>query len=99
MQGLTAEAQTPKSITISWQPPVEANGPVNYTVVITLLEFTDSREISTVMTTDTSVTIESLRPNYLYQCSVSSSNGDSIGPSASVLERTLQDGKILMYIF
>lgn len=90
-----ALSESPTSITISWQPPQEADGSyVVYSITVTAFDnLYPNEEPITVITNETSVVIQSLHPNYRYQCSVSARNSGGLGPSETVIERTLPVGK------
>ena len=46
-----------------------------------------------IVTNSTSVVVDSLHPDYLYQCSVAARNSAGLGAAKTVLERTLPDGE------
>lgn len=91
VQQLLAVALTPQSMRVSWQLPVEENNEIiNYSVNITVV---GSNETLQIVTITSYVTVESLHPNYLYQCSVAARNNDGLGPPANVIKRTPPDGE------
>ena len=52
-----------------------------------------SEDLIMIVTNSTSVVVDSLHPDYLYQCSVAARNSAGLGAAKTVLERTLPDGE------
>lgn len=52
-----------------------------------------SEDLIMIVTNSTSVVVDSLHPDYLYQCSVAARNSAGLGTAKTVLERTLPDGE------
>lgn len=82
----------PRSLHISWKLPTDLNRNeiINYSVNVTLL---DGSTGIVIVTNSTNVTVGSLHPNSLYWCSVAARNSAGLGPSTTVLERTLSGGE------
>ena len=91
-QGLSAVANGPRTIQISWSQPLseEQNGVIRrYTVNITTAETGQQIQLTTA---DTLITAENLHPHYNYRISVAAITV-ATGPFSAVLsQQTPQDG-------
>jgi receptor-type tyrosine-protein phosphatase Q len=86
VQSLMAVAVSSRSMIISWQPPIEEqrNGQIiEYNVNITLYKGTGESYMTTSVST--SVVVNSLHPNYVYQCFVASRTSAGLGPLNQVV--------------
>ena len=88
---LRANAVSPQSIHLSWEPPLIGNT-VTYIINVTLGD--DIRHNTLYISAPiTSVPVESLQPDTLYMFTVTPRTDSGTGPSHSVLARTLPNGK------
>ena len=89
-----AVAVSSRSMIISWQPPIEEqrNGQIiEYNVNITLYKGTGESYMTTSVST--SVVVNSLHPNYVYQCFVASRTSAGLGPLNQVVLKLPPDGE------
>ena len=71
--------QDPTTIVLTWLPPLQANGVIQgYIVNVTGL--TQPELSLTYLPTDTTFTVTSLHPYYLYQCAVAARTSAGSGP-------------------
>ena len=94
VQNLMANALSPRSMRVSWQPPMEEerNGEIlDYHVNVTLVGSTG--EPHTFTTPTTSIVVDSLHPHYIYLCSVTARTRAGLGPVTTILERLLPDSE------
>lgn len=94
VQSLMATALSPQSVIISWQPPLEEerNGQIiDYHINVT--HYKGNGRTHMTVTASTSVLVNSLHPNYIYQCSVASRTSVGLGPLNQVLLKLPPDGK------
>ena len=87
-------ALSPQSVIISWQPPLEEerNGQIiDYHINVTHYKGEGGTYVT--VSASTSVVVNSLHPNYIYQCSVSSRTSAGLGPLKNVLLKLPPDGE------
>ena len=90
---LTSGIVTSTSITLTWQPPpLESQNGIIRSYEIVLVE-TETATTSAYNTTETTMTISSLHPYYVYECRVAAVT-DATGPFSDPLSvQTLQAGR------
>lgn len=91
IENIEAISHSSRSIHISWEPVSGHNDILDYSVNVSLVG--SNEDPITIVTNSTSVVVDSLHPDYLYQCSVAARNSAGLGAAKTVLERTLPDGK------
>ena len=91
VQSLRATALSSRSMNISWQPPLEQADQIEY-FQVNVTHVGGWFEYVTT-TVSLSVVLDSLHPNYVYQCSVTFSTSNGLGPLTHVLLQLPPEGK------
>ena len=92
-----ADALSPRSINISWQPPPgEERNRQTIDYYINVTHFNGSSDPYVTTAVSTNVLVHSLHPNYIYQCSVAPRVSSGLGPSTHVLLKLPPDSKKVM---
>ena len=94
VQSLMATALSPRSLNISWKPPLneETTGPIlEYHVNISALN--GNRESQIIVTTSTNILVDMLHPGSIYLCIVASMSDSRLQQSTGILVEMPPDGK------
>lgn len=93
MQSLEVITISPTTAQVLWQPPLEEERHgliLDYQVNVT--HFGNVTENRSSQTTNTSIDVYFLHPNYLYRFIVASRTSAGLGPHADIFQQLPQDG-------